>query len=562
MKKLGLVLFALGCLCAPVEADTYTQVPFGMDRAVTPSPVCVMVGPTCDAEIGTWNLSTHTWTAAGGGGGGVSSITNGDGTLTISPTTGSAVASLALGHANTWTGLQTFSLNPVIPALPNLSSSVEGTGLSGLDGATWFIYQAPATATDALNPGLRVQRSASYTNNIALTAASGNGTTATFTYSGPAITVGDTIFISGVQPFGYNGYCVVSASATNSVSCPNTTTGAQTVAGYFIDASTIGTVQDIWALGFSSPNGAEFEWTITGQLYNQTGTALGSNAENVAVNGTVIKQYQAGGNYQTASFTGSISGTTLTVTAIVSGSLSTGNIISGGTTAANTHIVNQLTGSPAGGLGTYTVSQSQSVTSGVKIATDQISGSWGGNFVCIDSTNVQDPVSPCLGTEIDNYWITGAGTDTNAQRVVLQLAWGGLTGGATGSTDHIGVGILWGAQDQSVMDNALLFGGGGSYGIILNTAAASVTSYLIYGNGITIDGSGNTVAASLKATPVAIASLPSCASTNLGTIKEVSNGTAYGTGTYGSAVSATGAVTRKVFCTNTGGPSTYAWAYN
>lgn len=40
--------------------------------------------------------------------GGVSSVSNSDGTLTISPTSGSVTASLALGHANTWTGAQIF----------------------------------------------------------------------------------------------------------------------------------------------------------------------------------------------------------------------------------------------------------------------------------------------------------------------------------------------------------------------------------------------------------------------------------------------------------------------
>ncbi|HYC34447.1 MAG TPA: hypothetical protein VEC13_01815, partial [Candidatus Paceibacterota bacterium] len=40
---------------------------------------------------------------------GVSSVSNSDGTLTISPTTGNVVASLNLGHANTWTGVQQFN---------------------------------------------------------------------------------------------------------------------------------------------------------------------------------------------------------------------------------------------------------------------------------------------------------------------------------------------------------------------------------------------------------------------------------------------------------------------
>ena len=59
-----------------------------------------------------------------------------------------------------------------------------------------------------------------------------------------------------------------------------------------------------------------------------------------------------------------------------------------------------------------------------------------------------------------------------------------------------------------------------------------------------------------------IAALPTCAVGTLGMLAAVSNGTAYATGLYGSAVSATGAGTRVVVCTNTGGATTYAWAYN
>lgn len=66
----------------------------------------------------------------------------------------------------------------------------------------------------------------------------------------------------------------------------------------------------------------------------------------------------------------------------------------------------------------------------------------------------------------------------------------------------------------------------------------------------------------LKTTSTTIAGLPSCVAGILGAEQLVSNGTDYATGTYGSAVAAAGAVTRKVLCTNTGGPTTYAWAYN
>ena len=65
---------------------------------------------------------------------------------------------------------------------------------------------------------------------------------------------------------------------------------------------------------------------------------------------------------RTASFTGSIATTTLTVSAISAGSIFPSMQISGTGVTAGTRIVAQLTGT-TGGTGTYTVSASQTVTS-------------------------------------------------------------------------------------------------------------------------------------------------------------------------------------------------------
>lgn len=62
-----------------------------------------------------------------------------------------------------------------------------------------------------------------------------------------------------------------------------------------------------------------------------------------------------------ASFTGSISGTTLTVTAVSSGTVQVGQILSGTGVTTGTQILALGTGS--GGTGTYTVSSSQTVSS-------------------------------------------------------------------------------------------------------------------------------------------------------------------------------------------------------
>ena len=62
-----------------------------------------------------------------------------------------------------------------------------------------------------------------------------------------------------------------------------------------------------------------------------------------------------------AQFTGSISGTTLTVTAVASGTLAVGQTITGASIASDTTITGLGTGT--GGTGTYTVSQSQTQSS-------------------------------------------------------------------------------------------------------------------------------------------------------------------------------------------------------
>jgi hypothetical protein len=57
----------------------------------------------------------------------VSSVSNADGTMTISPTTGAVVASINLAHANTWSASQTFSAAMTYGGV-TLSNSVTGTG--------------------------------------------------------------------------------------------------------------------------------------------------------------------------------------------------------------------------------------------------------------------------------------------------------------------------------------------------------------------------------------------------------------------------------------------------
>jgi hypothetical protein len=75
--------------------------------------------PNVDGAITTgnclkWGPGVQDAGAACGAGGVVSSVANSDSSLTISPTTGAVVASLNVGHANTWSAVQTFGANDLV----------------------------------------------------------------------------------------------------------------------------------------------------------------------------------------------------------------------------------------------------------------------------------------------------------------------------------------------------------------------------------------------------------------------------------------------------------------
>jgi hypothetical protein len=106
---------------------------------------------------------------------------------------------------------------------------------------------------------------------IVVTGASGNGTTATLTFTGPFIfNVNQAILVSGISPNGYNGTYVVTAATSTSVSYASTTTttyvsgGLITGGGNSLGVITSGGSQDITpekttvnvAVNFSTTSGS------------------------------------------------------------------------------------------------------------------------------------------------------------------------------------------------------------------------------------------------------------------------------------------------------------------
>ena len=108
-------------------------VPAGSGTAGTSATLTTGQGAELDADgspVGTYHLNG----GAGGSGGAVASVSNSDGTLTISPTAGAVVASLALGHANTWTATQTFPAASI--TLPKLATQAADSVVMNATGGT------------------------------------------------------------------------------------------------------------------------------------------------------------------------------------------------------------------------------------------------------------------------------------------------------------------------------------------------------------------------------------------------------------------------------------------
>lgn len=128
--------------------------------------------------------ATPTWGSCSGAAA-VSSVTNADGTLTVTPTTGAVVASLALGHANTWTGAQTFTNGDLL-----LKGSSSGAmTLEAPAVASTFVMTFPATTDTVavLGTAQTFTAAQTFTNSDILLLGSSTGAT-TFTSANASAT--------------------------------------------------------------------------------------------------------------------------------------------------------------------------------------------------------------------------------------------------------------------------------------------------------------------------------------------------------------------------------------
>jgi microcystin-dependent protein len=117
--------------------------------------------------------------------------------------------------------------------------------------------------------------------------------------------------------------------------------------------------------GWLQCDGSAVSRTTYANLYAAIGTVYGAGDGSTTFNlpdtrGQFIRGW-ASASTTAAVVTGSIATTTLTVSAVSSGAIQIGDVLSGTGVTANTRVLNQLTGT-AGGIGTYTIDTSQTAS--------------------------------------------------------------------------------------------------------------------------------------------------------------------------------------------------------
>ncbi|MHB8304204.1 MAG: beta strand repeat-containing protein, partial [Acidobacteriaceae bacterium] len=222
------------------------------------------------------------------------SVSNSDGTLTISPTTGTVIASLNLAHANTWTGLQTF--NAGTDMLAGQAYKYSGanviTALTSL-GDYFFGGAGNLTMTGSYNTATGYQSLLAGTTggyNVAsgyqslYSNTTGGYNVANGTYALLSNTSGTQNTASGGQSLYFNTTGSYNVATGFRALDLNTSGNYNTATGYYAGLKNT-TGSNNTFLGYNAGN-ADGVVTTPGTLTNAT--ALGYNAQVTASNSLVL----------------------------------------------------------------------------------------------------------------------------------------------------------------------------------------------------------------------------------------------------------------------------------
>jgi len=182
--------------------------------------------------------------------------------------------------------------------------------------------------------------------------------------------------------------------------------------------------------------------------------------------------------------TGSIATTTLTVTAVTSGSLSVGQTISGSGVTAGTKITALGTGT--GGTGTYTVDTSQTASSTTITAT----AAYATAFASSTGNGTMGAITVSAGAKLGNYQLVIVEPGTNVGTFIVTDPDGIFVGRGIVAAAFSAGGLAF-----TLADGSTDFVAGDGFTI---TVAAGDGLYVPYDDG-NLDGSGTATAIALEA---------------------------------------------------------------
>lgn len=310
-----------------------------------------VTGSTQCLHVNSSGVVSGTGSDCGSGSGGVTSVSNSDSTLTISPTTGAVVASLALGHANTWTAAQSHN-----------SGTLKLNGASS--GTTTLNAAAAAGTTTITLPG----------GTTDFSATGGAGQVVKQTSSGGAFTVA-TVAVSELSGLGTGvATFLATPSSANLAAAVTDETGS--------GALVFGTSPTFVTPTLGTP--------ASGVATNLTGTASGLTAGNVTTNANLTGVITSVGNAtsiasQTGTGTKFVVDTSPTLVTPVLGvatatSITAANHYGGSAAGSVLNLQSTSSGSPSG--------DSVTITAGGAVRATVLSG---GNIGFGTETNPQYP---------------------------------------------------------------------------------------------------------------------------------------------------------------------------
>ena len=231
------------------------------------------------------------------------------------------------------------------------------------NGAGRFVLDSNLGADESLNVGDAIMNTGGTTNYGTL----GTLRTGTAGQSGAVYNLsgGSTISVSGTALRSYSTVMHLSSAPSSGAMALGDTVTNTAASSYGVLGSrlsgTLNTAGSTYQLTGGAPQHVPASTNNMKSWRDSTTISL-TGATTLPVMGSALGVVAGAGQFLPDSVTGSVSGTTLTITTATGSHLSVGDALFGAGLKANTHITQRLTG--AGGTGTYGVTPSQTAVSG------------------------------------------------------------------------------------------------------------------------------------------------------------------------------------------------------